>query len=542
MFIKVNDVSKSYGAKRILKNISLTINERDRLGLIGENGSGKTTLCKILLGSEKPDNGSIEKREGIEIGYLPQEVEVFSKEMSVQKYFERALGSLDLIKQEMEVLEKDLKEENLARYGELQDLWERRGGYELEHKVAKVKEGLFITHIGQDRLFTTLSGGEKTRVALAALLIFPPDLLILDEPTNHLDFQTLKWLEDYLSNFKNSLIVISHDREFLNKTITKIAAISVHTHEIEIFHGNYDSYLIEREKLLEKMLKIYEDYVEKIKSLKRELKHQSYSTKGPRLPTDSNIMAYDRKGEKSEKSKSSKIQAIKVELERLEQNPPRKPMESALKGFRFYEVNLPSQKPIKIEDLSKSFSGKVILKNVSKEIFRSDRIIIVGDNGCGKTTFLKLLMGEEKPDRGTITIEPSVKIGYLDQEQKSLCPENRVLEEYSLVKSGDEGELREDLHKLGLFTSEEVFLKVKDLSLGQKQKLMLAKIVALKPNLLIMDEPTNHLDLLSLEELEKALLKFSHAIIAVSHDRRFIKKIATDVWQLKDGKLIANFF
>jgi len=538
MMIKVNNLCKSYDAKIVLQNISFAINEHSHVGLIGENGCGKTTLCKILLGKEKSDNGSIEKKSDIVIGYLPQEVEIFSEEMSVQQYFERAVGSLDLIKQEMETLEKNLNEKTLVRYGELQDLWEKKGGYELDYRIKKVKDGLAIKHIDQNRMLTTLSGGEKTRIALAALLIVIPDILILDEPTNHLDFATLKWLEEYLTSFKGSILVISHDREFLNKIVDEIWEISSDNHELAIFHGNYDVYLQEREKIFKKQLETYEEYIEEVRRLKTLLKQKTHSTKGPRPPTDSFKSAWDAWGEKAEKSKSSSIQNAKVRLEKLEKNPPAEPMRSSLRGFYFHEALMPSQIAFKIVNVTKSYGNKVVLKDLSKEIINNDRVVIIGENGCGKTTLLKLLVGEEKPDVGDVKAASSVKIGYLDQEQKSLNLENTVLEEYSLVKMAEESVLRADLHKMSLFTSEEIFLKVKDLSLGQKQKLMLAKIVAKKPNVLILDEPTNHLDLMGIEELEKALKNFSGVIVAVSHDRRFIDKIATSVWTLSKGTIV----
>ena len=542
--IKVSNVSKSFGAKTILKDISFSILDNDRIGLIGENGSGKTTFCKILLGKEIPDTGTIDISSGMEIGYLPQEIETFSKDDTVEKYFQRFLGSMDLIKNEMFDLEKKMalssSDDLLKRYGHLQEIWDRKEGWDLDHRIERVKQGIGIEYIKQDRLLSSLSGGEKTRIAIAALLISPPDLLILDEPTNHLDFSTLKWLEEYLSNFKKALMIISHDREFLNKTIKKIFEISSYTHQISVFHGNYDQYLLESEKDFEKKQKEYESYIQEVKDIKTVIKKKSYSSKRPKGPTDSNKMAWDKWGEKAEKSKSSQIKDLKLRLKKLEENPVSKSIKSALKGFHFYDELLQADVPIKMISLSKAYDNNLLLSEINKEILKGDRIVIVGENGTGKTTFLNLIMGIDKPTSGEIEIISSVKIGYLDQEQKSLNQENTVLEEYSLCKIADESELRKDLHKFGLFTSDEIFLKVKELSLGQKQKLLLAKIIAMKPNILILDEPTNHLDLLALEELEKALKNFNGVVIAVSHDRRFIKKIATDVWHLKDKKLLSE--
>ncbi|MEI6241907.1 MAG: ABC-F family ATP-binding cassette domain-containing protein [Chlamydiota bacterium] len=544
ILIKAAHISKAYGSKVVLNNSSLSILEKDSLGLIGENGSGKSTFCKILQGQETPDSGCIERSEGIKIGYLAQEIEAPSKMLTVEEYFESFFRDLHRIQEEMLLLEQklqtDANEKLLSRYGELQELVQNKGGWDLEYRVKKIMQGLRLDYIDQKQLFSTLSEGEKRRITLALLLIDPPDLLILDEPTNHLDFQTLQWLEEYLMDYQKSLLVISHDREFLNAITNKIAEISLYTHEITLFHGNYDQFLIEKEKNFEKSLSAYENYLTEVKELKELLKKKSFSSKGPKPPSDSFKSAWNLCGEKAEKSKSSQIQAIKVKLQRLEENPIQKPRQSALKGFRFYDTAIPSQVPIKIKGISKSFDEKKIFCEINQEILKNDRIILVGENGSGKSTLLRLLMGEEKPDSGEVTIATSVKIAYLDAEQKTLHAENTVLEEYALVKQGEEGALREDLHKLGLFTSQEVFLQIKNLSLGQKQKLMLAKIIAIKPNLLILDEPTNHLDLIAVEELEKALKNFSGAILAVSHDRRFIKNIASDVWHVKDQKLLSE--
>ncbi|MFA6119068.1 MAG: ABC-F family ATP-binding cassette domain-containing protein [Parachlamydiales bacterium] len=542
--IKIVNISKSFGIKIILKDISLSILSNDRIGFIGENGSGKTTLCKILIGQEQPDVGIVHIDPGIEIGYLPQEVKEFSKDDTVQKYFERYLGSIDLIKNEMIDLEKKMannfSDEILKRYGELQEIWEKKQAWDLDHRIERVKQGIGIEYIKQDRLLSSLSGGEKTRVALAALLIFSPDFLILDEPTNHLDFSTLKWLEEYLTDFKKAVMIISHDREFLNKTINKIFEISLYTHEISVFYGNYDQYLLAAEKDFEKHEREYENYLQEMNDLKFAIKQKNYMTKKPKGPADSFKAAWELWGGRAEKSKSSQLKDLKLRLKRLEEKPVLKPTKSALKGFRFYDADLASDIPIKMKNLSKSFGSKIILSEINKEILKGDRIVIVGENGSGKTTFLNLITQTEKPTEGNIEIAPSSKIGYLDQMQKSLNLENTVLEEYSTCKIADESVLREDLHKLGLFTSEEVFLKVRDLSLGQKQKLLLAKIIAVKPNILILDEPTNHLDLLALEELEKSLENFKGVIVAVSHDRRFINNIATDVWHLKNTKLLSE--
>lgn len=542
--VKVSDVSKSFGLKKVLEKVSFTISEKDRIGLVGENGSGKSTLCKILLGKESPDNASVIISSDITVSYLPQERRGFSENCTVANYTQSFLGTLNLIKKEMEELETKIalepSEEFFQRYGNLQEIWERKEGWNIGYRIKMVRQGMGIDHIGEERLLSSLSGGEKTRIALGALLISSPDLLILDEPTNYLDFATLKWLEEYLSNFKKALLIISHDRDFLNKAVDKIFEISSHTHQLQVFNGNYDQYLFEKEKSFEKKQKEYEEYLQEVKRLKILLKEKTFSKREPKGPSDSFKAAWDFWEGRAEKNHSSQIRAAKLKLKCLEENPVDLPLESVLKGFRFYEEPLESDIPIRIVNLSKTYGDNFILSGIDKEIFKKDKIVIVGENGSGKTTFLNLIMGLEELSTGKIEKSSSLKIGYLDQEQKSLNLEHTVLEEYSLVKKGDEGELREDLHKMGLFSSSEVFFKVKDLSLGQKQKLMFSKIIALKPNVLILDEPTNHLDLLSLEQLEKALKNFQGVIIAVSHDRRFIRKIATDVWHLKDKKLFSE--
>ncbi len=548
--LKLDRLTKYYGAKLILNEVSLTLNRRDRMALVGENGVGKTTLAKMMVGKEKPDIGQVIVSAKVDVGYLPQAV-TFGLEggTTVQDYLKKSVGRLDLITSQMKSLEKRMSaptlepeelEHILAQYGQLQEEFERKGGHDLDYRFKRVLSGLDIDYIDQNRSLSSLSGGEKTRVALAALLLRSPDLLILDEPTNHLDFEALDWLEMYLAQYQNCLFAISHDRQFLNKVVHQIVELSHTDHKITIYPGNYDFYLGEREKFYEKQMAAFWAQREEIKQLRSFIKTKTYSTGKGRGPTDRNKMAYKYHGQRTEKSIGREIQAAKYRLEELLANPLKPVRRRWEINPEFDPVALGSQDIIELIDISKQYDDRDLLAGVSEIIRNGDRIVLVAPNGTGKTTLLKIIMGMVRPDGGEVRIAKKAKLGYLDQDQETLDLNVTVLEEYRKVARGEEAEVRAQLNRYGLFSGDQVFQKVGSLSLGQRRKLQLAKLVSSRANVFILDEPTNYLDLTSLEEFERALQEFKGTILAVSHDRWFIKQIATKIWHLEAGRIQAT--
>jgi len=541
--LKASSCCKSFGFKDVLRDVSLIINRSDRLALVGANGVGKTTLIKILIGQLEPDSGIIERKNGLQIGYLSQDLSNFQDEQqSLRQYFEDSLGNLHTIATRMAKLEAELAnpaidskvmQQCLEEYGILQEVFEEKNGYDLDHRIERVMEGLELEHLDPDRQLSSLSGGERTRLHFAAMLLQSPDLLILDEPTNHLDTSALIWLEKFLSAYPNAFLVISHDRRFLNNTVQVIAELNTDPHLLSWYYGDYDDYLSEKQRRYEKALRDYEDYKNKVKELKCLIKAKSFSEKSGRPPSDNNWMAYDHKGGRVDKSKSRLIRNAKERLSVLEKNPISNPKPPPDIGLRFLPKELVSERIIQIEEMSKKYDNNILFSNVSKEVYARQRVIISGANGIGKSTLLKMIIGWITPDTGSITLAPCVQLGYLDQEGESLDLEKTILEEYAEGRQAEDSVLRAELHKYGLFGDQQVFMKVKDLSTGQRQKLQLAKIIGSGANVLLLDEPTNHLDFECLEALEQALLQFPGTVLAVSHDRTFIEKIATDIWLIK---------
>lgn len=528
--IALENVSKAFGPKVVLEEASFVINKGERVALVGENGCGKSTLAKIIVGLEEKDEGSI-LTNGL-VGYLPQEITLGNKNIwTVRRYLENARSSLDKLRHELETLEYVMLsgsclEEELFRYGELQEIFESLGGYDLDYKVEQVMQGLGLSDIGQNRILETLSGGEKMRVALAALLLQPLDLLILDEPTNNLDFAMLSWLENYLKNSKNAVLLISHDRKILNNAVNKIIDIS---HGVQVYHGNYDYYRHQQEKVYQQHLHDYEEYTIEVKELRKVIKSTTHN-KGSRKLENSRYdkMGYDQHGANEQKSRSRIISQAKVRLEYLLQNPIARPVKQGMLHIHFQSETLVSTKIFSWKNLAKGYDNTILFKDFFGEVIKGERVVICGANGCGKSSFLEILLGKRAPDKGDVFRVSNGVIAYLSQDNSTLDIDNIVLEEYALACPGcSEGELRADLYKYGLFKENDVKQKIAQLSQGMQQKLKLAKVLAAKPQVLVLDEPTNHLDFNSLESLENALQNFNGTLICVSHDRMFIEKVAT---------------
>lgn len=534
--IKFTDAKKSFGAQTILNGIFLSISQGDRIALIGENGSGKTTLAKVIVDREFLDSGSIERKPGIRIGYLPQDSSYLTEQnCSMEDYLLNALGDLAVVRERLRSLEQEFEycspsQEKLDEWNDLHEKWEKRGGYTLDSLYSQVISGLGLSHLDLQQKIFRLSGGEKIRLVLAGLLLSAPDFLVLDEPTNHLDVSAVEWLENYLKNFSGAFLCISHDRLFLNRSINQILELSIETHQLKVYGGNYDCYLKERQAEKKRQLKAFEEQQEGIRNLKQFITTKTSSSTKAKGATDKNKMAYDRRGEKHLKSVKRSLDQAKLRLNDLEEAPLKHPIPKAMRGIAFQPQESHAHLVMEIQKISKSYEGRVVLKEISGEIHRGDRLVIQGPNGSGKTTFLKIILGMIEPDSGILKMASGCVLGYLEQTISLLPWDQTPIEWLRHHFSLSETELRSELHQTGLISEKSIKRKIGDLSLGQRSKLLILALMLSKANVLVLDEPTNHLDLGTLEELEEALVKFEGTVIAVSHDRWFTEKIATKVW------------
>jgi len=512
--VGLKNVSKSYGTNLVLAEISWQIEEGRKIGLLGSNGAGKTTLFQIITGELDPDKGKVVRSKHLRTGFLRQEYQL-EDDLTLFDEMLKPFSGLLKLHERLRKTEEEMSSTNnssklLKLYGELQLEYENKGGYSYENKIERVLYGLGFKKEDFDKSINILSGGEKNRAALASVLLSEPNLLLLDEPTNHLDIEGTEWLEQYLSEFPGTVVLVSHDRYFLNRVIHEVTELE--DHRIERYVGNFSAYVEQKAKRLEKDLKEYEaqkDYILRTEDfIRRNIAGQKTKQAQSR-----------RKAlEKLEKLEKPKIKAKKVKIS-------------------FSPTQRTSRALVWTENLSKKFDGKNLFENVNFAIERYDRVGLIGPNGCGKTTFLKILLGNEKPSSGEVSIGSNLDVGYYDQEHQGLDVESTVLDE--VWKASPRmllSEMRSFLAKF-LFRGDDVFRKVKSFSGGEQSRVVLAKLILSKPNFLILDEPTNHLDIASREVLENALAEFGGTLLVVSHDRYFLNKIVSRVYAFEDGGL-----
>ncbi|TDT50285.1 ribosomal protection-like ABC-F family protein [Fonticella tunisiensis] len=526
--LSLNSVSKSYGVNTILKDINFAINEFDKIGLVGRNGAGKTTLFKILCGQLMPDSGNIYIQRDKTLGYLSQnldldeEAEVFVETMKVfshVKDIERRLREIEVLISNPNASSSE-HERLLKEYGNLQEEFERLDGYGCESYARGVLIGLGITSKDFTKKIKYLSGGQKTRVALAKLLLRKPDILLLDEPTNHLDLSAIYFLENFLKDYRGTVILISHDRYFLdvitNKTFELLNGV------IEEYNGNYSYFIKERQRRFEERMKDYELQQKEIKRLEEMIER---------------FRSYNR--EKSIKQAESREKALD-RIERIDR--PTVDNRSARINF---DIKIKSGNDVLVvENLSKAYGEKVLFTDLSFMIRREERVALIGENGRGKSTILKIVSGLVSPDSGYVRLGKNVQVGYYDQEQRNLSPEKTVIDEiWDEYPDMTVTQVRNYLASF-LFTGDDVFKTVSTLSGGEKCRLSLLKVMLSKPNFLLLDEPTNHLDILSREALENALLNYMGTLLVVSHDRYFLNKIIHRIIELDENGLteyLGNF-
>jgi macrolide transport system ATP-binding/permease protein len=542
--LAVRHLSKSYGAITVLDDLSFIVNPNDRIGIVGSNGVGKTTLLNILIGNESLDSGSFSFIPRTEAGYLPQTTPEFSGH-TMQDLILESVGNLRQLEERMSELESGMStasDEQLAglmnEYEQVSSRFQDRGGYELDYKIDSILAGLRIAYLQRDREMQTLSGGEKARVGLAILLLRSPDLLLLDEPTNHLDFASLEWLETYLSNYNGAILLVSHDRQFLNRTVNQIFEIDEHSHHLKKYDGNYDAYVLAKAAERAAWEEDYERQQEEIKELRKRMRETARNVAHNRPPTDNDKTAYNFFGGRVQNTISRGVRAAEEQLRRIEANPIPKPPKLMQVSSSFNVEALQAEVVVRVSNLTKCWDETCILEDVNFTIAADARILLFGPNGTGKTTLLKMLIGVEQPDRGEIRILDSARIGYLSQDPQMVLNKT-VLETYRYGQVGYEGEFVGRLIGYGLFRLEDMQKKVGQLSIGQRRKLEIARLMAEGPNVLLLDEPTNYISLDVLEAFEAAIVTFPGPVIAVSHDRWFMQRFGGKMWELVDGKIIS---
>ena len=515
--IAVKGVWKAYEQdKNILKGVDLEVYEGERVGLLGRNGAGKSTLFRIITGEIEADKGEVVLGSGKRVGILTQ-IPRFPEDFTTEDVLKTAQARLEEMRRRLAGMQKAMEEGqsvDAAAYDRLQAAFERQGGYDTEYSRSKVANGLDIPAEMRERPFRLLSGGEKTRVNLARLILEETDILLLDEPTNHLDLNATEWLEDYLLHFRGTVLTISHDRYFLDKAVQRIVELT--DGKAELYAGNYSFFVEEKQRRYEEARKAWEKSRKQIAQLQK-------------AADDLHLWAF-MGADKLHKRAFS----MEKRIERLKQTE--KPTEERRLKARFGEKEFRGDDALVVRGLSKGFEGRTLFSDVELQVTGGERIALIGDNGTGKSTFLSLLMGREAPDSGLCRFGPAVKAAMLEQQVR-FERMDRTLVDTMLYEGGcTPQQARDRLGAFG-FSGEDAFKYVGDLSGGELTRLRLCILMKEDVNFLILDEPTNHLDILSREWMEDALSDYGEALLFVSHDRWFISRFATRIWELEDGKI-----
>ena len=520
MILNATNISKSFGGNEIIKDANFLVNEHEKVAIVGVNGAGKTTLLKILTGEEHADSGNVILAKDAKLGYLRQINNVDSTLSIIDELYTVIEHILNMEKRMLEMQEQmqhlsgEALEELYSSYTALTHSYELMDGYAAKSKVIGILKGLGFDENDFDRKINTLSGGQKTRVFLAKLLLEEPDIILLDEPTNHLDLRSIEWLESYLLNYKGAVIIVSHDRYFLDKIVSKV--IDIENAEVQMYSGNYSDFSAKKQMLLDARMKEYLNQ-------QQEIKHQeAVITKLKQFNREKSI-----KRAESRQKQLEKIDRVEAPITHIEN------MRLSL------DISKESGKDVlAVHNLSKSFDEKHLFSNINFEIKRGERVAIIGDNGTGKTTLLKIINGLLPPDTGEIIYGSNVSIAYYDQEHQVLHMDKTLFDEISDTYPDMSNTQIRNILAAFLFTGEDVYKKIGDLSGGERGRVSLVKLMLSKANFLLLDEPTNHLDILSKDVLESALNSFPGTICYVSHDRYFINKTATRILDLTGNRLL----
>ena len=525
ILISVQELQKSFGVHEVLRSVTFSLQKGEKMGLVGVNGCGKTTLMRIIAGEMQPDGGTIHRNKDLRVGYLAQLDDIpltdtvwgaLLKVFEPIRVMERRMAEIEKL---LESADPETALRLSSEYQRLTESYNAQQGYAYEGEILRVLNGLGLKPEMHQRQVSTLSGGERTRLSLAKLLLQKPDIILMDEPTNHLDLEAIEWLQDYLTDYKGSLLLISHDRYFLDHVCTTMGELL--GGKMIKFTGNYTEYMKKRTADFETRMKAYE-------LQQKEIQREQAIIERYR--------SFNR--EKSIKAAESREKRL-AKVERLE-----KPVEEQHVRFSFDARRRSGEEALEVRELSKSFEGQPVFQNLSFKLRTGDRVALIGPNGVGKSTLFRILTHQINPDHGSVRFGTNIDIGYYDQHQQNLNPQNTILDEvWNAFPKLEQTRIRSALG-LFLFTGDEVFEKIEKLSGGERGRVALTKLMLKQDNLLLLDEPTNHLDMDSREVLEDALRDFPGTILAISHDRYFINRFAEKVMVMeKDGvtEYLGNF-
>ncbi len=522
MILSCQNISKSFGTDEILKNVSFHIEENEKAAVVGINGAGKSTLLKIIMKQENPDEGEVTLAKDKTIGYLAQYQDVSGHHTIYEEVLDSKRDMIEMeerlrnMEAQMNTLSGEALEQLLDTYHKLSHEFEQVNGYAYRSEVTGILKGLGFTEEEFDKKMSELSGGQKTRVSLGKLLVTKPDILLLDEPTNHLDIESIRWLETFLMNYRGAVLIVSHDRYFLDRVVSKV--VEIFQHKGYVYQGNYSDYAKKKAAIRAAMIKQYYNQ-------QREIRHQE--------EVIAKLKSFNR--EKSIKRAESREKLLD-KIERIE-----KPTEDNTDIRIVLEPNVVSGNDVlKVEGLTKAFPPLQLFSGIHFEVKRGERVALIGNNGTGKTTILKIINELISPDAGTVTLGSNVHIGYYDQEHQQLHMEKTIFDEIADDYPNLNNTKVRNVLAAFLFTDDDVYKRIEDLSGGERGRVALAKLMLSDANFLILDEPTNHLDITSKEILEEALKNYTGTVFFVSHDRYFINQTATRILELT-GETVVNY-
>ena len=542
--LQVSNITKHYGDALILDGVTFTLNPGERVGLIGPNGCGKTTLLRIIAGQETADSGSVQRapRE-LRVGYLEQGL-TYHDDATLDHVLRAEQFALESLEEGVAALADALAGTEGAEQAQLMDAYgealaelETLAAQQMpEHVIKAILAGLDLNDLSLDTPVNHLSGGQKTRLGLARLLIQNPQVLLLDEPTNHLDIGALEWLEGWLREYHGAALIVSHDRAFLDNTVTQILDLDPLTHTLTAYTGNYSDYSEAWTRQREKQWAQWRDEQAKIRRLQADIhrtKMQAMSVELTTTPGDPTTRRYAKKVARKATSREKRLERYQASEARVE-----KPASTWRMKLEFVDTPASGQDVLRLRDVAVGYNGVPLLRNVNQMLRQGERVVLIGPNGCGKTTLLRAIAGQIEPLSGAIRLGANVKLGYYAQEQENLDPDSTPFDTLRQAAAMSDTDARSFLHYF-LFAGDEVFTPVRSLSYGERARLTLARLAASGCNCLLLDEPINHLDIPSRAGFEQAMTAFEGTVLAVVHDRYFIRQFATGVWAVEEGTVQA---